>query len=66
MRSRVMSRIDWHADQIYTAIRDKDMARAREARIYARKSLDAAEHHAMELTIQSLAEQNRKPPTYFK
>lgn len=61
-----MSRIDWHADQIYTAIHDKDIARAREARIYARKALTTDEYSSMGLVLHDLAEQNRKPPTYFK
>ncbi len=61
-----MNRIDWHVDQIYTAIHDKDVARAREARIYARKALTTEGYKVMELTLKKLAEHYRKPPTYFK
>lgn len=61
-----MSKIEWHANQIYDAIHDKDISRAREARIYARKALTTDEYRAMGLALHDLAEQNRKPPTYFK
>ncbi len=58
--------IEWHVEQIYTAIHDKDIARAREARIYARRALTTDEYRTMELALKDLSKQNRKPPTYFK
>ncbi len=61
-----MNIIEWHAEQIYEAIRQQDVSRAREAKIYARKALTTDEYRAMGLALHDLAEQNRKPPTYFK
>lgn len=60
------NRIDWHVNQIYDAIRDKDIARVREARIYARKALSKDDHKLMETALKDLADQCRRPPTYFK
>lgn len=58
--------IEHHIEQIYSAIKDCDHSRAREAKLFARKVLTKDDHKLMELGLRYLAEQNRKPFEPFK
>ena len=61
-----MGNIIRHAEQIYEAMRQRDVSRAREARIYARKALNKDDYKLMEVAMEDLAAQYKKAPTYFK
>ena len=58
--------ITWHAEQVFSAVHDKDYARLHAAKDYARRALSKTDYKLMELAATDLATQYRKPPEYFR